>query len=111
MAEMIAGLFAAVAAVCALFAIAAVRKTNRMGRELTDAVRAIAAERTRITAHESEIEQLAATLRKLSGRIGAIRKQNREPDSYETPGGDVASYKAQLRARVGLVPGRPAPKL
>ena len=108
---MIAGLFAAVAAVCALFAIAAVRKANVMLRDLTEAARAIQGERSRISAHESEIEQLAATLRKLSGRIGAIRKQNKEPDEFATPGGDVASYKAQLRARVGLVPGRPAPKL
>lgn len=111
-------LCAAVAAVCALVATVAARKCSEQSKQAIQLCTALSSERGRLAAHDAELDTITATLRKLSGRIGAItRAENRETENGNSevppmlrPVGDTAAYKAQLRAKLGLVPGKPAPR-
>lgn len=105
--------FTAVNLVCVLIASIAARKSSEQLQLARDLCSALSNERGRIAAHDTELDQITATLRKLSGRIGAARKAANEegeiPESIkQIP--DTAAYKAQLRAKLGIVPGQPAPK-
>lgn len=98
-----------------LIALAAVRKSLAQLSQIRELSSALSNERGRIAAHDAELDQITATLRKLSGRIGAARKAERD-DSADVPESlrqipDTAAYKANLRARLGIVPGHPAPKI
>lgn len=103
---------AVVALACALIAMFSARRSAQLSAESARIAQALSNERGQIVAHSAEIDQLASTLRKLSGRIGAMRKeqQQQEPEP-ESPAADYAGYKARLRAKVGLVPGKPPPKV
>lgn len=103
---------AAVALVSALIAMYSARRSAQLSAESARIAQALSNERGQIAAHGAEIEALASTLRKLSGRIGAWRKeqQQAEPEPA-SPAADYAGYKARLRAKVGLVPGKPPPKV
>jgi predicted nucleic acid-binding Zn-ribbon protein len=106
------GAFALVALACALIAMYSARKSATYARESAQLAQALSSERGTIAAHEAEITQLHSTLRKLSGRLGAWQKElNRNEGSSDEPAADYAGYKARLRAKVGLVPGKPPPKL
>lgn len=100
------GAFVAVAVVCALIAIAAARKCYELLQEARQLCSALGTERGRIAAHDAEIDQITETLRKLSGRIGAVRKEARKEGSSGEPE-DVANvnrltWKAQMREKYGL---------
>jgi len=109
-------LCAALAAVSAVIAIVSARKCDALRQQLETVCSALSNERGRIAAHDAELDQITATLRKLSGRIGAIKRaENQENSDSDVPSmirpiGDAAAYKAQLRAKLGLVPGKPAPR-
>ena len=112
MSSVISGVFAAAGAVFAVLALLSARKASATAAQLAELLRAIERERTRIAVHDTELDQITATLRKLSGRIGAARKQNSADDAPpDSPAADYAGYKARLRAKVGLVPGKPPPKI
>jgi len=100
-------LCAAVAAVCALIAMVAARKCAELQRQATVLCSALSNERGRIAAHDVELDQITETLRKLSGRIGAARKEQRKEGSSGEPAEDVANinrltWKAQMREKYGL---------
>lgn len=104
------------AAVFAAIAIGSALKCAARLQQLEGILSALSNERGRIAAHDAELDQITATLRKLSGRIGAMKRaENSEDSNSEIPAmirpiGDAAAYKAQLRAKLGLVPGKPAPR-
>ena len=67
----------------------------------------------RIEASHADLQEAFSNLveshKRLRSRVGMRElreRRNEEPES-ESP----ADYKARLRARLGLVPGRPAPKV
>lgn len=111
----LSGLFAALALVFALIALYAARKCAAQQQQVLALLQALSNERSRLAAHDAELDQITATLRKLSGRIGAANRAEREASNGDVPEmlrpiGDTASYKANLRAKLGLVPGKPAPR-
>lgn len=98
-----------------LIALTAARKSSQQLQQVRDLCLTLSGERGRIAAHDAELDQITATLRKLSGRIGAARKAERDAEADDIPPSlrtipDTANYKAQLRAKLGLVPGKPAPR-
>lgn len=110
-------LFAALAAVCALLAIHSSQKCARLLTEMRATVASLASMRSRVEAHDLEIERTAEALRSLRGRFYQERSKW-QPASTNSGSGeeatdagtlDVASLKAQLRRKAGLVAGRPAP--
>lgn len=109
-------LSAALAAVFAAIAIGSALKCAARLQQLEAVLSALSNERGRIAAHDAELDQITATLRKLSGRIGAVKRaENAEASNGDVPDmlrpiGDSAQYKAKLRARLGIVPGKPAPR-
>lgn len=107
MSEAIFILCAAVAAVCAFIATAAVRKCSELSNQATALCSALSSERGRIAAHDAELDQITDTLRKLSGRIGAARKEMRRSESStgdDDNGIDRQSWKAKMREKYGLTP-------
>lgn len=115
MISVVSGVFAALALVFALIATYSARRCGELQRNLEALCSALSNERGRIAAHDAELDQITATLRKLSGRIGAQRRAEAENSDSEIPPSlrqipDTASYKAALRAKLGLVPGKPAPR-
>jgi len=112
---LLSGLFAGLGLVFALIALYAARKCGEQLQQVQQLLHALSNERGRLAAHDAEIDQITATLRKLSGRIGAANRAERESLNGDVPQmlrpvGDTASYKANLRAKLGLVPGKPAPR-
>ena len=111
------GLFAALAAVCALLAMVSSRKCARLSTEMTEAVASIRSLRSRIEVHDLEIERTADALRSLRGRFYAERSKSASTSSSSDDRSeatddstlDVGALKAQLRRKAGLVAGRPAP--
>lgn len=67
----------------------------------------------RIEAAHADLQEAFANLveshKRLRSRVGMreLRERRNEEPETESP----ADYKARLRARLGLVPGRPAPKV
>lgn len=108
MTQAVFGVFVAVAAVCALIATVAARRCFDQLREVRQLCTALGTERGRIAAHDAELDQITETLRKLSGRIGAVRKEARkegssgEPDEVQST--SRLTWKAQMREKYGLVP-------
>lgn len=101
------GLFAAVGAVCAWIALSAARKCVEQSRQVSVIVTALSNERGRIAAHSAEIEQITATLHKLSGRLGAVRKEAKNSAGSSGDPDDVANvnrltWKAEMREKYGL---------
>lgn len=113
----IGALLAVLAAACAWLAMHSSRKCAAALRELTAAVSTIRSERSRIEVHDLEIERTADALRSLRGKFYAERSKSAlgssNSDSREEVTDastvDVATLKAQLRRKAGLVAGRPAP--
>jgi len=108
---------AAVAAVSALIATVAAHKCSAQSQRAAELCTALSSERGKLAAHDAELDTITATLRKLSGRLGQVmRGQNPEnSDSDDIPPAirqinDTAAYKHALRARLGLIPGKPAPR-
>lgn len=95
---------AVVAVVCALIVIAAVRRCAALFLSAQQLVQSLSAERMRIAAHDAELDQITDTLRKLSGRIGAARKEAKQTNSPSDPVDDVnrLTWKAQMREKYGL---------
>lgn len=117
MTTLLSGVFAGLALVFALIAMFSARKSNEQLQQVQQLLAALSNERGRIAAHDAELDQITATLRKLSGRIGAARREATEAEASNSdvppmlrPVGDTAAYKANLRAKLGLVPGKPAPR-
>lgn len=99
--------FALLAAVFACLAIYSSRKCALHVRELIGERRSLLSARSKIEAHDSEIENLADQLRLLRGKFYASRRKSSEQDEQsQSEPVDPQTLKAQLRAKVGLVPGR-----
>src|SRR5512139_2419370 len=118
MTEVLFILCAAVAAACALVATVAARKCSALSSQITQLCTALSSERGKLAAHDLELDAITGTLRKLSGRIGALKREENRTESSpsDVPESlrqipDVAAYKSQLRANLGLVPGKPPPKI
>jgi len=102
--------FAAVALVCACLAIVSTRKSLvalNQARELVSALRLM---RSKVEAHDSEIERLADDFRTLRGKFYASRRksdgESETSADVDRPTRSVADLKAHLRQQVGLMPGR-----
>lgn len=98
-------LCAVVAAVFALIASLAAHKCGERLAMVRQICSALSAERGRIATHDAELDQITDTLRKLSGRIGAARKEARQSlNSEDDSNVDRLTWKAQMREKYGLVP-------
>lgn len=106
MTQAFSALFALVALACALIAIASSRKCAARHSEAIALARALAGMRSKVEAHDSEIERLGDDFRTLRGKFYAERRKHSEPEPVESAPPSVADLKANLRKRVGLVPGR-----
>lgn len=107
MTEAVFILCAAVAVACALIATLAARKCVELNRQAAQLCSALSNERGRIAAHDVELDQITETLRKLSGRIGAVRKEAKHSGGSSGEPEDVANvnrltWKAQMREKYGL---------
>jgi septal ring factor EnvC (AmiA/AmiB activator) len=95
----------AVAAVFALVATLAARKCGEHTETVRKIASSLSAERGRIATHDAELDQITDTLRKLSGRIGATRKELREnstSDEGAAANVDRLTWKAQMREKYNL---------
>jgi len=97
---------AVVAAVSALIATVAAHKCAEQLVMVRQICSTLSAERGRIATHDAELDQITDTLRKLSGRIGAARKEARNAGSSGEPA-DVSdinrlTWKAQMREKYGV---------
>jgi len=105
---------AVVAAVCAFLAIVSSRKSSAALEEARRLCSAISSERSRIVAHDSELDAVSDALRLLRGKFYASRRKTSEQEDDE-PQGDAHKQmplplsKDDLRRRAGLLPGKPAP--
>lgn len=88
----------------AVIASFAAHKCSERKAEVARLVRALSDERSRIAAHDAELDQITGTLRKLSGRIGAVRKEARQSEEASAPEFDRLTWKAKMRERYGIVP-------
>lgn len=109
MTTVLSGVFAALALVFALLASFAARKCAAQHELVTTLVRALSGERSKLAAHDAELDQITETLRKLSGRIGAVRKEARATDSPSEVDADTdavnrLTWKAQMREKYGVTP-------
>jgi septal ring factor EnvC (AmiA/AmiB activator) len=95
-------LCAAVAAVFALVATLAARKCAAHTETVRKIASSLSAERGRIATHDAELDQITDTLRKLSGRIGAARKEARALTSEDDANVDRLTWKAQMRQKYNL---------
>lgn len=103
---------AAVAAVCALLAILSSRKCAKLSNEMRAALSSVASARSRIEAHDAELDRVTDALRTLRGMFYAERRKSRPDGSNsdsEPEATSAATIKDALRRKVGLVAGRPAP--
>jgi len=101
--------FAVVAVVCALIATVAARRCGELYAEISRLLQTVSTERGRLAAHDAELDQITETLRKLSGRIGAMRKEARGSDSSNGDESNVSdinrlTWKAEMRQKYGLTP-------
>jgi septal ring factor EnvC (AmiA/AmiB activator) len=107
----------ALAAVFALLAILSARRcssTLTQAREIVSSIRSL---RGKVEVHDTELDAVTDAIAKLRGKFYAERRKSQQTtsslDSPEDPIGagtvDVATLKAQLRRKVGLVAGQPAP--
>jgi hypothetical protein len=110
----------AFAALGAVFALLAIRSAQRCKSILT-AMHAneslIRSLRGKVEVHDSELDAVSDSIAKLRGKFYAERRKS-QPDTSssdypeEVTGAatvDVASLKAHLRRKAGLVAGQPAP--
>lgn len=108
--ELIYSLLAVVNLACAATALYAARRSSALLSEARSLCAALSNERGRIAAHDAEIDQITDTLRKLSGRIGAVRRAARaageQLDDDEPAQLDAGrlSWKAAMREKYGLQP-------
>jgi len=91
------------ALVCALIATFASRNCARLSAQLEATLSALSAERGRIAAHDSQIDQIRDDFRSLRGKFYAERRSSPPIDAAPKSASDL---KAELRQQVGLVPGR-----
>jgi hypothetical protein len=105
------------AVVCALLAIQSARRCSSILIEMREALSAIRSLRGKVEAHDSELDAVTDAIAKLRGKFYAERRKysqttsNSDSDAEPTGAGtvDVASLKAHLRRKAGLVAGQPAP--
>jgi len=99
------GVFAALALVFAVIATFSARKSQQLNAEVMRVCSALSNERGRIAAHDAELDQITTTLRKLSGRIGAARREAKQAEADpEVADVNRLTWKAQMREKYGLTP-------
>lgn len=116
-ATILSGVFAAAALVFALLATASSRKCAERLSEMREAIASMRSTRSKVEAHDSEIEAISDALATLRGKFYAERRKSQpgttNSDSPEeatgagTLPGDEASrvaWKANMRAKYGLTP-------
>lgn len=105
-------LVAVLALVVALWAALQAAASRNQPRTMVAQLEAMQADQ------QAAFERLVQSHKRLRSRIGMqeLRERQRQDDDEAdqadlplAPPRDVATYKARLRARLGLVPGRPAP--
>lgn len=115
----ISGAFAALAAVCAFFALLSCRKCERYSAEAKAIGQALASSRSKIAGIESEVEGLHDQFHKLRGKFYASRRKSPEsaddsPEDTQTstpaaatagPVVDSVAWKAKMRGQY-LKPGK-----
>lgn len=101
----------ALAAVFACLAIVSSRKCAAALSQARELVSALRSARSKIETHDAELEAVTDALHQLRGKFYAERRkytqQVNQEDSAQLPA-DVASIKAMLRRKAGIIPGRPA---
>jgi len=94
---------ALVAALFALIATAASRNCARLRSEMTGALAAVSSQRGTVEGLAGQLDALSDQFRTLRGKFYAER---RAAPQVDPPPPTPADLKAQLRQKVGLVPGR-----
>jgi len=103
---------AALAAVFACLAIVSWRKCVAALNEIKGIASSLRSARSKIETHDAELDSVTDALHQLRGKFYAERRKylsassNSDGPSEPT---DAATLKADLRRKIGLVPGRPAP--
>lgn len=98
--------------VFACLAIVCWQKCAAALSEMRGVVSSLRSMRGKVEAHDAEIEALTDALHQLRGKFYAERRKSQTPNaasSDSSPPAQAASTKDELRRRIGLVPGRPAP--
>lgn len=102
----------AIAAVFACLAIVSWRKCADALREVRGIASALRSVRSKVETHDAEMDALSDALHQLRGKFYAERRKylsaGSNSDSNEAAT-DAATSKAELRRRIGLVAGKPAP--
>lgn len=105
-------LAAALAAVCACLAIVCWRKCAEALIEVRGIALSLRGMRSKVEAHDGELEAVTDALRTLRGKFYAERRKLQTPSDAsgeQSLPASPASSKDALRRKLGLVPGRPAP--
>jgi len=108
----LSALFAVLGLAFALFALISSRKCAASLQQAQELVSSVRSSRSKIEAHDGELDRVTDALAQLRGLFYAERRKYRAGASTdETPPEpqSVESLKDNLRRKVGLVAGRPAP--
>lgn len=104
--------FAALAAIFACLAFVSWRKCVEVLSEIRGIASALRSVRSKVETHDAEIDSVTDALHQLRGKFYAERRKSQpngsNSDSHTAPTA-AATNKDDLRRRIGLVPGRPAP--
>lgn len=104
--------FAALAAVFACLAIVSSRKCAAVLTEIREIASALRSVRSKVETHDAEIDSVTDALHALRGKFYAERRKSQPAGSNsDTPPEPIgaATSKDELRRRIGLVAGKPAP--
>jgi len=105
-------LFAALALVFALLAMVTWRKCAATFAEVRELVSSLRSLRSKVEVHDAELDRVTDALAQLRGKFYAERRKlaaDPATDSTQPEPRPVESLKDELRRKVGLVAGRPAP--
>jgi hypothetical protein len=111
-ATVLSGLFAALGLGFALLALISSRKCAATLQQAQELVSSVRSSRSKIEAHDAELDRVTDALNTLRGKFYAERRKYQAGADTETSPSEpapVGSLKDELRRKVGLVAGRPAP--
>jgi hypothetical protein len=104
--------FVALAAVFACLAFVSWRKCAAVLTEIRGIASALRSVRSKVETHDAEIDSVTDALHQLRGKFYAERRKYLPTGSNSDSPGEAtsaATSKDELRRRIGLVAGKPAP--
>lgn len=104
--------FVVLGAVCACLAFVCWRKCVAVLNEARGIASALRSVRGKVETHDAELDRITDALTTLRGRFYAMRRTS-QPDGSNSDNPPVptaaATSKDELRRRIGLIAGKPAP--